>query len=67
MPRDSLRSAINRFCKECLFDPREPGGWREQIRDCTASDCPLWKVRPKPKGVSQDPVTGPLSPEEEPK
>lgn len=46
-----LRSSINAFCKECLYDPNYAGGgsWRKQVQDCTAVHCPLWKVRPKSK------------------
>ncbi len=44
----SLRSAVNRKCKECLYDSGERGGWRQQIEACTSSSCPLFNVRPKP-------------------
>jgi len=43
----SLRAAINAFCRSCLYDPHEPGRWREQIEACTATDCPLYPVRPR--------------------
>ena len=42
----SLRGSINAFCRSCLYDPREPGRWREQITACTAKGCPLYEVRP---------------------
>ena len=42
----SLRLAINAMCFECLGN-----GSAQEIRDCTAKDCPLYKVRPyKTKG-----------------
>lgn len=49
MGRTSLRSAINAACRECLFDPKEEGGWREQIEACTSFRCPLYPVRPIPR------------------
>lgn len=45
----SLRAAINRFCRSCIVDDREPIGWRQQVGACTASTCPLWAVRPREK------------------
>lgn len=44
----SLRSAINAFCKACIFD-REgaSGSWRQQVEACPSLDCPLYPVRPK--------------------
>ena len=42
----SLRLAINAMCFEYLGN-----GSAQEIRDCTAKDCPLYKVRPyKTKG-----------------
>lgn len=46
-PRLSLRAAIDSMCKSCLYDPNEPGRWREQIDRCTAPRCPLYSVRPR--------------------
>jgi hypothetical protein len=43
-----LRTAINRKCRECIYDPRGGGGtWREQVQACIAPDCPLYPVRPR--------------------
>jgi hypothetical protein len=44
----SLRKSINEYCKWCIYDPRGQGlgTWREQTKDCTAKDCPLYAVRP---------------------
>jgi hypothetical protein len=44
----SLRKCINEYCKWCIYDPRGLGlgTWREQTKDCTATDCPLYPVRP---------------------
>ncbi len=54
--RVSLRSAIDAFCTECIFDPDQPelGKWRQQIDLCTSTKCPLYGVRAKaytPKAV----------------
>lgn len=46
----SLRAAINAFCRQCLYDPHQPGRWREQITACTSRGCPLYAVRPTSKG-----------------
>jgi hypothetical protein len=44
-----LRSAINKHCQNCIFDPiGGTGTWRQQTSACTAKTCPLWPVRPKP-------------------
>jgi hypothetical protein len=45
--RVSLRSAINDFCRSCIYDPAAEGSWRAQVRACTAPACPLYKVRPR--------------------
>ncbi len=40
----SLRLAINAMCAYCMGCP-DPG-WKGQIRDCTATSCPLHPQRP---------------------
>ena len=47
MPRPSLRDAVNRFCRECVYDNYEVGSWRAQVHRCTANECPLYQVRPR--------------------
>jgi len=44
----SLREAINNKCKECIYDSRSKGTWRQQVKDCTSTSCPLYSVRPRP-------------------
>jgi len=44
-PRPSLRIAIDAKCKDCLYDPAERGGWRQQVEACGCTDCPLFAVR----------------------
>lgn len=36
--------AIRAFCASCVGFPES--GWREDIRQCTAPNCPLWTHRP---------------------
>ncbi len=45
----TLRAAINAKCRECVYDPYQPGGWREQVEACGCSNCPLYPVRPRPR------------------
>ena len=52
--RKSLRSAINAFCKYCIYDPGADGTWRKQVEDCTATDCPLHPVRPTSIGITKE-------------
>jgi hypothetical protein len=47
MARPSLRVAIDRMCRECIFDRNEPGNWRQQVGECTSNGCPLHPVRPQ--------------------
>lgn len=47
-PERSLRRAIDRFCKGCIYDPGSGcGTWRQQVEGCPARDCPLYAVRPR--------------------
>jgi len=47
--RLSLRSAVNSKCRECIYDPKARGAWREQVADCVSANCPLHPVRPVPR------------------
>jgi len=40
-----LVKAIDKMCKECIYDPGN-GSWREQVKRCTSSKCPLYTHRP---------------------
>ncbi len=44
----SLRTAVDSKCRECIYDVGAIGTWRQQIQDCTAKKCPLYKHRPLP-------------------
>lgn len=47
--RVSLRSAINAKCRDCIYDPKARGKWREQVADCVSANCALHAVRPVPR------------------
>lgn len=43
----SRTKAINEKCKDCIYDPKVPGTWREQTELCTSEGrCALWPYRP---------------------
>ena len=42
----SLKSAIKSKCKDCTYDPQQPGTYLQQIEECTVRSCALWPVRP---------------------
>ena len=45
--------AIHAFCKECIYDPKSQGTWRQQAEACSAMDCPLYDFRPISEGKGQ--------------
>ena len=43
----SRTKAINEKCKDCIYDPKAPGTWREQVQACPSEkSCALWPYRP---------------------
>lgn len=42
----SYKSCVERHCKNCTYDPAQPGTWRFQTEGCTVTTCALWEVRP---------------------
>ena len=43
----SRTQAINDKCRDCIYDPKSPGTWREQVEKCTSENrCALWPYRP---------------------
>lgn len=42
----SLRKRIDLMCKDCIYDEMGVGTWRQQVTACTATECPLWEIRP---------------------
>ena len=61
MPRQSLRAIVNRFCRECIYDPAAEGSWRAQAGACTAPECPLYPVRPRPTAAEKRALTAQIS------
>lgn len=47
----SYKAAIESMCRACIYDDASPGTWREQVRDCTCTGCPLFELRPQPISV----------------
>lgn len=43
------KQAIDAYCKQCIYDELEPGGWRQQVEACTVTHCPLYAFRPTPR------------------
>ena len=43
--------AIAAKCRDCLYDDKASGTWRQQVSACHLTDCPLWRVRPLAGGV----------------
>ena len=47
--RLSLRKCINDNCKNCIYDPKSLGTWRQQVSLCTVTNCAFYPVRPATK------------------
>jgi len=45
----SLRKRVDQHCKSCIYDPKTPGTWRQQVTLCTIARCALHDVRPQTK------------------
>ena len=43
----SYKQCVENHCKDCVYDPTEPGSWRKQVSECGIIDCALWEVRPR--------------------
>lgn len=44
--KSEWRRSVNDHCKSCIYDPSEPGTWREQVTRCTVMTCSLYPIRP---------------------
>ena len=46
--RTGRAAAITRMCIQCIYDPDAmgTGTWRQQVANCTATKCGLYKYRP---------------------
>ena len=43
-----MRAAINRMCRDCIYDAvAGTGTWRQQVEACTVVNCALYEYRPK--------------------
>jgi hypothetical protein len=43
----SRTKAINDKCRDCIYDPKSVGTWREQVQACPSEkSCALWPYRP---------------------
>lgn len=49
MKRPSYKEAVEKKCRECIYDPHQPGTWRQQVAACPCVNCPLYPVRPLPQ------------------
>ena len=49
--RISLRSAIDKMCRACIYDSIGGNGtWRQQTEGCGDTSCPLHEARPLSSG-----------------
>lgn len=60
--RPSLRAAVNRMCRECVYDSGEPGTWIDQVARCCGYACPLYPVRPGADRLPERPTGGQKTP-----
>jgi hypothetical protein len=42
----SPMKAITAHCKECVYDNKDSGTWRQQTEACQITSCPLHQHRP---------------------
>ena len=49
MTRPTRAQAIRAKCNECISDENARGSQLQQITACTATECPLYEVRPTSK------------------
>ena len=42
----SRKTAIEMKCKDCIYDDKDKGTWRQQTESCTDTTCSLWVYRP---------------------
>ena len=45
----SLRKRVNQHCRDCIYDPKSHGTWRQQVTLCAITSCALHDVRPLTK------------------
>lgn len=47
----SRKLAIEDMCKQCIYDPCQPGTWRQQTEACVSAPCPLFIYRPRARKI----------------
>ena len=50
----SLRKRVNQHCRDCIYDPKSHGTWRQQVTLCAITSCALHDVRP----LTKSPISG---------
>lgn len=45
----SLRNAIDENCRNCIYDDKAEGTWRQQVTLCSVTSCAIYPVRPVTK------------------
>jgi len=56
---NSLKAAVNAMCFACMGGSEEnlpDAGWKNNIRTCTAPDCPLYPHRPYQKNSGDNEI-----------
>lgn len=48
---NSLRARVDAHCVSCIYDDLVPGTWRQQVEDCSVTNCPLFEVRAKSRST----------------
>jgi len=56
LQKSGLRARIDANCIACIYDDLSPGTWRQQVENCSVSDCAIWAVRAKSRrsGANSD-------------
>ena len=50
-PPPTRGEAIAAKCRDCIYDDKAAGTWRQQVTACHLTACPLWRFRPLAGGV----------------
>ena len=45
--RLTRQQAIEKHCKDCIYDKNAAGTWKQQTEACTHKPCALYPYRPK--------------------
>jgi len=43
------KTAIDKMCKNCIYDSNAKGTWVKQVEECTSTGCALYCYRPLTK------------------